>query len=147
MGDPPGLMRIDPLELPSDEECVAMESSYRRGYTHGYQQAVDDFLRMSRGGYSRSQEVWNVLQGFVDSQVMRVWRRASRDMTQPPRAQLPAPWRTLRLVVLARDGHACVLCGSNVDLECDHILPVRSGGRPTLDNLRTLCQACHRSRE
>jgi 5-methylcytosine-specific restriction endonuclease McrA len=48
-------------------------------------------------------------------------------------------WRQLRQVVLARDGHRCVICGSTQRLEVDHIQPVAAGGTDDPRNLRTVC--------
>lgn len=59
----------------------------------------------------------------------------------------------LRRQVLERDGHACVSCGRGPDphlriwLEVDHIVPLEAGGQSELDNLRTLCNECHRARD
>ena len=54
-------------------------------------------------------------------------------------------WRGLRLEAKRRDGWRCVRCRSKVGLEVDHIQPVER--RPdlalVLDNLQTLCKACH----
>ena len=54
-------------------------------------------------------------------------------------------WRRLRLRALRRDGWACVVCGSRLRLEVDHVQPVER--RPdlalSLDNLQTLCRAHH----
>ena len=52
-------------------------------------------------------------------------------------------WARLRRRVLDRDGWQCVLCGSRNRLECDHIEGLAEGGSNSLDNLRTLCRACH----
>lgn len=54
--------------------------------------------------------------------------------------------------VLERDGYACVLCGRPPDnrvriwLEVDHIHTLEDGGSNEDDNLRTLCNRCHRAR-
>lgn len=45
--------------------------------------------------------------------------------------------------VLERDKYKCVFCQSNDDLVIDHILPVRKGGKSTLENQRILCRSCH----
>ena len=45
--------------------------------------------------------------------------------------------------VLARDGHACVICGSSSDLEVDHRRALSNGGDNSLSNLATLCHDCH----
>ena len=50
---------------------------------------------------------------------------------------------TAKRRAMERDGGRCVWCGSTVDLTEDHIVPVRDGGRGTVDNLRTLCLKCH----
>ncbi len=54
--------------------------------------------------------------------------------------------------ILERDGHACVLCGREPDrksriwLEVDHIVALSDGGENDDNNLRTLCNECHRTR-
>ena len=56
------------------------------------------------------------------------------------------PSGSRRREVLERDGNACVWCGSQVDLEFDHIIRYVDGGDHSAANLRTLCAVCHRSR-
>ena len=63
-----------------------------------------------------------------------------------------AEWKAVRARVVARDGHACVLCGVSVRgkglSRVDHILSIRE--RPDLalsvDNCRTLCASCDNRR-
>ena len=57
----------------------------------------------------------------------------------------PIP-HTLRLAVYKRDGFACVECGADTHLTCDHIIAVTSGGATILENLRTLCLPCNASK-
>lgn len=53
-------------------------------------------------------------------------------------------WRRLRAQVLERDGHACTICGTTEgQLIAHHIVPFDKGGPDTLDNLSTVCRACH----
>lgn len=54
--------------------------------------------------------------------------------------------RTTRAEVFARDGHACLICGSDERLTIDHIDPVSAGGSNAIDNLRTLCHSCNARR-
>ena len=50
---------------------------------------------------------------------------------------------TLRRAVYARDGYACIHCGSTDRLSIDHIYPYSRGGEATLENLQTLCLSCN----
>ena len=40
----------------------------------------------------------------------------------------------------------CVKCGSIVNLEVDHIMPLEHGGSNDIRNLRVLCRECHHER-
>ena len=61
----------------------------------------------------------------------------------PMREPIPEAVRT---EVWRRDNGRCVTCGSNVNLEFDHIIPVSKGGATTVRNLQLLCQSCNRSK-
>ena len=45
-----------------------------------------------------------------------------------------------------RDGGKCVQCGSNQNLEFDHIIPYAKGGANTYRNIQLLCEPCNRSK-
>lgn len=48
-----------------------------------------------------------------------------------------------RARVMARDGHACVWCGSVERLCIDHVVPLSRGGSNATENLRVLCWDCN----
>jgi hypothetical protein len=55
-------------------------------------------------------------------------------------------WHIVRSIVLERDGHACTYCGSNKQLEGDHIVPLSHGGSNVFANLATACRSCNVSK-
>lgn len=56
-------------------------------------------------------------------------------------------WAPLRALVFERDNFTCQYCGiRGVRLECDHIVPIASGGANDLENLTTACVSCNRSK-
>jgi 5-methylcytosine-specific restriction endonuclease McrA len=63
---------------------------------------------------------------------LKGWRRR-------PHTELPPDWEQRRAMVLARDGHRCVDCGSTQRLEVVHIADLDDHAPSTL---RTLCAHC-----
>jgi len=49
-------------------------------------------------------------------------------------------------LVWNRDGGKCRECGSNINLEYDHIIPFSKGGANTYRNIQLLCQNCNRKK-
>ena len=54
--------------------------------------------------------------------------------------------QTVKDKVWNRDGGKCVECGSNENLEFDHIIPHSKGGANTYRNIQLLCEPCNRSK-
>ena len=53
-------------------------------------------------------------------------------------------WQRLRRRVFVRDRYRCRECQRPGRLECDHLVPLESGGDPWGPaNLQTLCRGCH----
>lgn len=57
-------------------------------------------------------------------------------------------WKAVRLQALARDGHACRVCGTEEELEVDHIIGLEEDLDLAfeLDNLQTLCRPHHQQK-
>nr|MBA3261856.1 HNH endonuclease [Thermoleophilaceae bacterium] len=67
-----------------------------------------------------------------------------RELGGVPRRE-PIP-RAARLAVWERDGGRCVECGSDFDLQYDHVIPFSMGGATTAENLQLLCAGCNRDK-
>jgi hypothetical protein len=51
--------------------------------------------------------------------------------------------QTIRKKIFEKHGKQCLNCGSNKSLQLDHIIPIRKGGKNSLDNLQPLCKTCN----
>lgn len=52
----------------------------------------------------------------------------------------------IRSAVLKKYNYECAYCGSEYDLEIDHIYPYSKGGSDSFKNLQVLCRSCNRSK-
>jgi len=57
-----------------------------------------------------------------------------------------AAWHLVRSIVMERDRYACTYCGSDKQLEGDHVLPLSRGGSNAFVNLTTTCRPCNLSK-
>ncbi|MFD6970149.1 HNH endonuclease [Streptomyces sp. NPDC059949] len=55
-------------------------------------------------------------------------------------------WQKVRAEAIKLQPY-CSFCGTDRDLTGDHILPLKDGGKNTLDNVRVLCRSCNTRRE
>ncbi len=54
--------------------------------------------------------------------------------------------KSVQREVWRRDEGRCIECGSNENLEFDHIIPFSKGGSNTARNIQLLCENCNRSK-
>jgi len=64
-----------------------------------------------------------------------------REVIERPKRSIP---KEVQREVWRRDGGRCVECGSKVNLEFDHIIPLSEGGSNTARNIQLLCEPCNR---
>jgi hypothetical protein len=121
---------------------LATRVGFRNGYADGYEQAMHDMCTLGMLGYYRPRECWNWLREFLTKD-LNAWANSVCEPHTPPKFAFPPSWSRQRKATFARDGHKCVSCGSSVQLECDHVLPVAVGGFGALENLSTRCSNCH----
>lgn len=61
----------------------------------------------------------------------------------PRRPSIPTD---VKILVWQRDKGQCVICGSNRDLEFDHVIPLTMGGSNTARNIQLLCELHNRQK-
>jgi hypothetical protein len=97
-----------------------------------------------------TKEEWQVVKPSVLPLLRGVQPRISKslkDIRAFDGQRLPADyWHIVRSIVLERDGYACTYCGSDKQLEGDHIVPLRRGGSNAFVNLTTACRPCNLSK-
>jgi hypothetical protein len=110
----------------------------------------EDAFYWESGGYSER----DVLALIRDRQ-RRLTQRLDRahmllnveeGQTPKPRGKREPIPREARRAVFERDGGKCVQCGSDFDLQYDHVIPVALGGATTVENLQLLCAQCNREK-
>ncbi len=68
------------------------------------------------------------------------------DMRNPLAYERQAISDDVKMFVWRRDRGHCAKCGSQANLEYDHIIPVSKGGSNTARNIQLLCAQCNRSK-
>ena len=91
--------------------------------------------------------------GKFAARVLGDQQRVSLVSVVAPNAPLPFEQTTrepipeaIRSEVWRRDLGRCVKCGSNQNLEFDHVIPVAMGGATSVRNLQLLCRGCNREK-
>jgi 5-methylcytosine-specific restriction endonuclease McrA len=67
-----------------------------------------------------------------------------QDLAPEPRREVIP--QEVRLAVWKRDGGRCRECGTDFDLQYDHIIPFSMGGATSVENLQLLCGDCNRAK-
>jgi hypothetical protein len=92
-------------------------------------------LRAKKLVYDEEFELVNLRKQVANAEATLEYRR-----TGPKREPIADD---VKLVVWARDGGACVRCGSTEKLHFDHVIPVIKGGGSSPENIQILCEQCN----
>ncbi|NBW22197.1 MAG: HNH endonuclease, partial [Caulobacteraceae bacterium] len=52
-------------------------------------------------------------------------------------------WQAARRKALSQAGHTCCMCGTQLQLQVHHRLPLSEGGSHDQSNLAVVCRSCH----
>jgi hypothetical protein len=110
----------------------------------------EDTFYWDSGGYGQ-RDVLALIRDRQRREAQRLARahmllNAEEGHDEPPRSRREPIPREVRRAVFERDGGQCVQCGSNFDLQYDHVLPIALGGANTVENLQLLCGQCNREK-
>jgi hypothetical protein len=119
--------RLDLLPVRPGHEMPTLDSLLTELVQSGYWLRVGDLFQLADAEH-----------------LMAYWQWFDAD--QRRRVQVRRISGKQRRRVLARDGGRCTKCGSQTDLQIDHVVPVAAGGSKDDNNLRTLCRMCNSAR-
>ncbi len=101
-----------------------------------------------KGVYSKTQKKLLILEQ-ADKERQKFERLAakfSKEQSEHIKHERSRISETVRIEVWRRDQGKCSGCGSRVNLEYGHVVPVSRGGSNTARNVELLCEACNRSK-
>ena len=126
---------------------LGMDSGEREGvedlYVYLYKQnAYECEIYLEEG------EVQTIVDASIEKRQEKIRNevdRAKALLSEENATRQPIP-EDVQIFVWNRDGGKCVKCGSNVNLEFDHIIPVSRGGSNSARNIQLLCESCNRQK-
>jgi 5-methylcytosine-specific restriction endonuclease McrA len=90
-----------------------------------------------------AKEVWALIAQKEQAKQRKLKRAmAALEVDESARRREPIP-DDVKIFVWQRDQGKCVKCGSNKELEFDHIIPLAMGGSNTARNIQLLCAICN----
>ncbi len=137
-------IHLDEDFLVSDDLFDLTHEAWSRYDLWLYQNALYGVSR----GYTEKQGKLLVL-GSADSgrqKFERLSAKFSKEQSEHIKHERTRIPENVRIEVWRRDQGKCAGCGSRVNLEYDHIVPVSRGGSNTARNVELLCEACNRSK-
>ncbi|MGS3331653.1 HNH endonuclease [Serratia marcescens] len=127
--------KIKVLVLPFDSVDVneLMQALHERGFIRRYEVEGEKYFQICN---------WSKHQNPHHKEIASVIPSPPEHKDTVCEGYVPLS-NTIRDAIKKRDGEKCNYCGSNHELEIDHILPVSKGGNSNAENLQVLCKQCN----
>lgn len=130
------------------------DAQLRLGFAYEFGKGVTKNPSEAVKWYRQSCEPWLYqakAQEMVNANEAKRFRDEPTQKMTPPQTLQESPTRMaipseVRREVWRRDEGKCMKCGSQKNLEYDHIIPVSEGGSNTARNIELLCQDCNRAK-
>ena len=141
---PPLLSQSDPLDTPIfiAEDEFGSSLIYFRGRLFAPERSPGNafereeiILRVKKATYEEETDLSSLRAAVANLEAAVEFQRSGSKRDPIP--------EHVKLTVWARDGGACVRCGSKQALHFDHIIPVARGGGNSEENIQILCQTCN----
>jgi len=148
------------------ERALAREAEYRRNnpekvkacYTlsrskklEQYKAKCKEWQEDNREKYQASKDKWAKENRDKANASIANWKAANPDkvlegtrLRRARKAALPGSFTQAEFIELcAKYGNICLCCKLPEKLTADHVIPVKHGGRNSIDNIQPLCQSCN----
>ena len=126
------------LEIDQDATDLIVRS------TNGTPGSVLNLIRHIRVYAKSKKSSQNITAEIVTETLKLLESNEQLDKAKQARQGIPSD---VRREVWRRDGGKCMKCGSRINLEYDHIIPISKGGSNTARNIELLCENCNRSKQ
>lgn len=135
-----------------DDEVTSDEAIHKVNLQEVFGLSYDEFLSLTSKAALDSLERtddWIKIDTFINVNNYREWEKDKninkKDIDNQKSSNRHIP-QNVKDDVWNRDGGICVECGSNENIEFDHIIPYSKGGANTYRNIQLLCEPCNRAK-
>ena len=136
-----------------DDEVSSEEAIHKVNLQEAFGLNYDEFLSQSSKAALDSldrTDDWIKIDTYITVNNYRKWEKEKGYSTYLKSSEDSSTNRhisqSVKDDVWNRDGGVCVQCGSNQNIEFDHIIPHSKGGSNTYRNIQLLCEPCNRTK-
>ncbi|MGD0879240.1 MAG: HNH endonuclease [Anaerolineales bacterium] len=131
--------------ITEDKDSFNLNPTYFKGNPPTFEAEKILYIKLSKNIISMeiSQAIKQIEKSTFAFEIHAEKKMRDNNSEKPEYSRFTIP-EDVKLYVWKRDQGRCVKCGSQINLEYDHIIPVDKGGSNTARNIQLLCEACNR---